>query len=103
MRYLASVVTQCFTSFGELLALNKRFAELTGGVTRYMLQQRLCLCPQGSGCFTATPVIISAVDLAAIEGSILRCTVLVFMLTKALVNTFMQHILWKCSRLLWNA
>ena len=34
MRYLASVVTQCFTSFGELLALNKRFAELTGGVTR---------------------------------------------------------------------
>lgn len=34
MRYLASVVTQCFTAFGELLALNKRFAELTGGVTR---------------------------------------------------------------------
>ena len=34
MRYLASVVTQCFTSFGELLALNKHFAELTGGVTR---------------------------------------------------------------------
>ena len=36
MRYLASVVTQCFTAFGELLALNKRFAELTGGVTRYV-------------------------------------------------------------------
>ena len=34
MRYLASVVTQCFTAFGELLALNKRFAELSGGVTR---------------------------------------------------------------------
>lgn len=34
MRYLASVVTQCFTAFGELLALHKRFAELTGGVTR---------------------------------------------------------------------
>ena len=38
MRYLASVVTQCFTAFGELLALNKRFAELTGGVTRCALQ-----------------------------------------------------------------
>lgn len=37
MRYLASVVTQCFTSFGELLALNKRFAELSGGVTRCIL------------------------------------------------------------------
>ena len=34
MRYLASVVTQCFSAFGELLALNKRFAELSGGVTR---------------------------------------------------------------------
>jgi len=34
MRYLASVVTQCFTAFGELLALHKRFAELTGGITR---------------------------------------------------------------------
>lgn len=36
MRYLASVVTQCFTAFGELLALNKRFAELSGGVTRHV-------------------------------------------------------------------
>ncbi len=35
MRYLASVVTQCFTAFGELLALHKRFAELTGGITRH--------------------------------------------------------------------
>ncbi len=34
MRYLASVVTQCFTGFGELLALNKRFSELTGGMVR---------------------------------------------------------------------
>lgn len=37
MRYLASVVSNCFTAFGELLALNKRFAELSGGVTRYPL------------------------------------------------------------------
>ena len=41
MRYLASVVTQCFTSFGELLALNKRFAELTGGVTRCVFLRAL--------------------------------------------------------------
>lgn len=34
MRYLASVVTTCFSSFGELLALQKRFAELSGGVIR---------------------------------------------------------------------
>ena len=34
MRYLASVVTQCFTAFGELLGMQKRFAELSGGVTR---------------------------------------------------------------------
>ena len=36
MRYLSSVVSNCFTAFGELLALNKRFAELSGGVTRCM-------------------------------------------------------------------
>ena len=34
MRYLASVVSNCFTAFGELLALNKRFAELSGGIIR---------------------------------------------------------------------
>lgn len=34
MRYLASVVTTCFSSFGELLALHKRFAELSGGIVR---------------------------------------------------------------------
>lgn len=34
MRYLASVVTQCFTAFGELLGMQKRLAELSGGVGR---------------------------------------------------------------------
>lgn len=34
IRYLASVVTQCFTAFGELLALPKRFAEISGGINR---------------------------------------------------------------------
>ena len=34
MRYLASVVTQCFTASGELLGMHKRLAELSGGVTR---------------------------------------------------------------------
>lgn len=34
IRYLASVVTNCFTAFGELLALPKRFAEISGGINR---------------------------------------------------------------------
>ena len=34
IRYLASVVTQNFSAFGELLALPKRFAEISGGITR---------------------------------------------------------------------
>ena len=34
MRYLASVVTQCFTAFGELLGMHKRLAQLSGGITR---------------------------------------------------------------------
>ena len=47
MRYLASVVSNCFTAFGELLALHKRFAELSGGVERYLsvpLVLSLALC-----------------------------------------------------------
>jgi hypothetical protein len=31
LRYLASVVTQNFSAFGELLAMPKRFAEISGG------------------------------------------------------------------------
>ena len=34
MRYLASVVFNCFNAFGELLSLPKRFAEISGGVRR---------------------------------------------------------------------
>lgn len=34
LRYLASVVTQNFTSFGELLAMPKRFAEISGVCSR---------------------------------------------------------------------
>lgn len=34
IRYLASVVTQCFSAFGELLALPKRFAEISGSINR---------------------------------------------------------------------
>ena len=47
MRYLASVVTQCFTAFGELLALHKRFVELSGGIARcdcLMLLLPPCQC-----------------------------------------------------------
>lgn len=34
IRYLASVVTNCFSAFGELLAMPKRFAEISGGINR---------------------------------------------------------------------
>ena len=50
MRYLASVVSNCFTAFGELLALNKRFAELSGGVTRYCLKPAFSNPTHAAGC-----------------------------------------------------
>merc|ERR1712176_71834 len=34
MRYLATVVAQTFTSFGDILGLHKRYTELAGGATR---------------------------------------------------------------------
>lgn len=44
MRYLASVVTQCFTAFGELLALHKRFVELSGGISRWVVGAPALAC-----------------------------------------------------------
>ena len=34
MRYLATVITQTFNSFGDILGLHKRYTELAGGATR---------------------------------------------------------------------
>ena len=34
MRYLATVITQTFTSFGDILGLHKRYTELAGGAAR---------------------------------------------------------------------
>jgi len=36
MRYLATVITQTFVSFGDILGLHKRFTELAGGAERVM-------------------------------------------------------------------
>jgi len=44
------VVSNCFTAFGELLALNKRFAELSGGVTRYCLKPAFSNPTHAAGC-----------------------------------------------------
>ena len=87
MRYLASVVSNCFTAFGELLALNKRFAELSGGVTRYPTltltthcivccnaKLAACLCPGHLLCGAAKayqwprPFFSSAVCLTAMKS-----------------------------------
>jgi hypothetical protein len=34
MRYLATIVGNCFQAFGEVLQMNTRLAELSAGVTR---------------------------------------------------------------------
>ena len=34
MRYLASIVTNTFIAFGEVLSLHKRLVEMSGGVAR---------------------------------------------------------------------
>ena len=49
MRYLASVVTQCFQAFGELLALQQHFVELSGGITR-CAPGPCCTLPQAIWC-----------------------------------------------------
>lgn len=34
MRYLATVVANCFVAFGEILQMHSRLYQLSGGVTR---------------------------------------------------------------------
>ena len=34
LRYLASVVSQSFMAFGDILELHKKFLELSGGINR---------------------------------------------------------------------
>ena len=64
LRYLASVVTQNFSAFGELLAMPKRFAEISGGRRRprprrpadvACLRAELPLPLPGACCLHASP------------------------------------------------
>lgn len=48
LRFLASVVSQSFLAFGDILELNKKYLELSGGVNRiFELEELLCAAQNG--------------------------------------------------------
>lgn len=51
MRFLASVVSQSFLAFGDILELHKKFLELSGGVNRlFELEEILDAAQFGKSC-----------------------------------------------------
>jgi hypothetical protein len=48
LRFLASVVSQSFMAFGDILELNKKYLELSGGVNRiFEMEELLCAAQNG--------------------------------------------------------
>lgn len=50
LRFLASVVSQSFIAFGDILELHKKFLELSGGINRIFDLEELLQAAQTSKC-----------------------------------------------------
>lgn len=50
LRFLASVVSQSFIAFGDILELHKKFLELSGGINRIFELEELLQASQSSKC-----------------------------------------------------
>jgi hypothetical protein len=48
LRFLASVVSQSFIAFGDILELHKKFLELSGGINRIFELEELLQASQSS-------------------------------------------------------
>ena len=48
LRFLASVVSQSFIAFGDILELHKKFLELSGGINRVFELEELLKASQSS-------------------------------------------------------
>ena len=51
LRFLASVVSQSFMAFGDILELNRKYLELSGGINRiFELEELLDAAQKGASC-----------------------------------------------------
>lgn len=50
LRFLASVVSQSFLAFGDILELHKKFVELSGGINRIFELEEFLDAAQYGGC-----------------------------------------------------
>ncbi|KAJ7945398.1 ABC transporter D family member 1 [Quillaja saponaria] len=57
LRFLASVVSQSFLAFGDILELHRKFLELSGGINRiFELEELLDAAQSGDSVITTTPL-----------------------------------------------
>jgi len=58
LRFLASVVSQSFLAFGDILELNRKFVELSGGINRiFELEELLDAAQSGTSLFEEHQII----------------------------------------------
>jgi hypothetical protein len=51
LRFLASVVSQSFLAFGDIMELYRKFVELSGGITRVSELEELLRAAQNGECY----------------------------------------------------
>ncbi|XP_078171386.1 peroxisomal ABC transporter 1 [Carex rostrata] len=69
LRFLASVVSQSFLAFGDILELNKKYLELSGGVNRiFELEELLCAAQND---FTSPDAVVSSVTTGSPNDDII--------------------------------
>jgi hypothetical protein len=65
LRFLASVVSQSFLAFGDILELHRKFLELSGGINRiFELEEFLDAAQNGGSSFYVSWLILNLDDLA---------------------------------------
>uniref|UniRef100_A0A0E0JU24 ABC transporter domain-containing protein n=1 Tax=Oryza punctata TaxID=4537 RepID=A0A0E0JU24_ORYPU len=63
LRFLASVVSQSFIAFGDILELHKKFLELSGGINRVFELEELLQTSQSNAAMPSNPIIAASVEI----------------------------------------
>uniref|UniRef100_A0A0E0CDD5 ABC transporter domain-containing protein n=1 Tax=Oryza meridionalis TaxID=40149 RepID=A0A0E0CDD5_9ORYZ len=63
LRFLASVVSQSFIAFGDILELHKKFLELSGGINRVFELEELLQTSQSNAAMPSNPIIAASEEI----------------------------------------
>uniref|UniRef100_A0A0D3EZ33 ABC transporter domain-containing protein n=1 Tax=Oryza barthii TaxID=65489 RepID=A0A0D3EZ33_9ORYZ len=67
LRFLASVVSQSFIAFGDILELHKKFLELSGGINRVFELEELLQTSQSNAAMPSNPIIAASEEIISLH------------------------------------